>query len=76
MVLDDIGDNLTPTQVALDLNCSEHYLAVMRVNGSGPPYLKVRNLIRYPLAMYKAWLAEQVRTQTDGRRRGQGRKAA
>jgi hypothetical protein len=72
MVLDEI---LTPDAVAAALACSEHRLAILRMKGDGPPFFKLRGLVRYPGAQLRAWLESQMRTQTDGGRTGKaGRK--
>ena len=62
----EIGEILTPDQVAAVLQCREGHLAKLRTLGNGPPFLKAGGHVRYPRAMFQDWLQEQVRTRTDG----------
>jgi hypothetical protein len=71
----EIGEILTPAQVAAELQCLEVHLAKMRMLGNGPAFIKAGGHVRYPRGAFRAWLESQMRTQTDGSRTGKaGRK--
>ena len=56
---------LTPKQAARHLNLSESWLAKRRVNGDGPPYVKLGGAVRYAEASLQ-WMKGQQRTSTSG----------
>ena len=57
---------LTPKQAALRLNLSESWLAKRRVNGDGPPYVKLGGAVRYAEASLQQWMKGEQRTSTSG----------
>jgi predicted DNA-binding transcriptional regulator AlpA len=57
---------LTSKQAALRLNLSESWLAKRRVNGDGPPYVKLGGAVRYAEASLQQWMKGQQRTSTSG----------
>jgi predicted DNA-binding transcriptional regulator AlpA len=57
---------LTPKQAALRLNLSGSWLAKRRVNGDGPPYIKLGGAVRYAEASLQQWMKGQQRTSTSG----------
>jgi hypothetical protein len=54
---------LTPKEAATFLRCSRQWLAVMRMRGQGPAYLKHGTWVRYRVADLTAW-TEARRVQT------------
>lgn len=49
------------------LGMSPRSLEGMRVDGSGPPFVKISDrCIRYRLSDIESWLASKVQTRTDG----------
>ena len=57
---------LTPKQAARHLNLSESWLAKRRVNGDGPPYVKLGGAVRYAEASLQQWMKGEQRTSTSG----------
>ena len=57
---------LTPKQAARHLNLSESWLAKRRVNGDGPPYIKLGGAVRYAEASLQQWMKGEQRTSTSG----------
>jgi predicted DNA-binding transcriptional regulator AlpA len=57
---------LTPKQAARHLNLSESWLAKRRVNGDGPPYVKLGGAVRYAEASLQQWMKDEQRTSTSG----------
>ncbi len=47
---------LTPKEGARFLNMSESFLAKARMNGNGPPYLKLGRAVRYRKSDIMGWL--------------------
>ena len=46
------------------LSFSVRTLQQWRVNGGGPPFIKINSAVRYDPAQVDAWLAERTRTNT------------
>jgi hypothetical protein len=66
---DDDDEVLDPPEyVAQELSCSEGYLAKLRMTGDGPPFVKVRKLIRYPRGPRRKWRCARTYTSTSGSR--------
>jgi len=63
---DDVYD--PPKFVAREMDCSENYLAKLRMKGDGPPFVKVGKLVRYPRRLRRAWLRDRTFTSTSGTR--------
>ena len=59
---------LTEKEIGLRYGLSPNWLAKLRVSGDGPPYLKLRRLVRYDPMEVEKWLASHVRTSTSDRR--------
>lgn len=58
---------LSPDQAGAILGVSKQRLAVWRVTGEGPNYLKIsRRTVRYSEAELSAWLAQRSRRSTSG----------
>jgi predicted DNA-binding transcriptional regulator AlpA len=57
---------LTPKQAARHLNLSESWLAKRRVNGDGPPYVKLGGAVRYAEASLQQWMKGEQRNSTSG----------
>jgi hypothetical protein len=55
---------LTPKQTAQRLNVSERKLERDRLIGSGPPYVKLGALVRYPDDLLESWLQSRLRRST------------
>ena len=74
MMQPESGALLTTNEVARKLRLTPRTLAIWRVRGEGPPYLKLGRDVRYSLLDLEAWLATTVRLpltaqQADERRR-------
>jgi Helix-turn-helix domain len=54
----------TPKEAATRLRVSESFLAKARMNGSGPPYVKVGRSIRYSEAALVSWMRSRQRSST------------
>ena len=54
---------LSPKQAAQYLHCSRQWLAVLRMQGTGPSYIKHGAYVRYRVADLDAW-AERHRVET------------
>jgi excisionase family DNA binding protein len=50
------------------LDLSESWLRKARMNGSGPPFIKVGRTVRYLREDLDSWLEERRRASTIGRR--------
>lgn len=56
-----------PTKIAAAyLGISKSTLEKMRVNGGGPPFLKLGRSVRYRADDLDRWLSERVRLNTSG----------
>ena len=55
-----LGELLTPPQVAQRLGVRLVTLADWRFRGRGPRWVRVGRLVRYPSALLEAWLAERL----------------
>jgi predicted DNA-binding transcriptional regulator AlpA len=55
---------LTPPELARSLGVSVSWLAKARMDGTGPPYVKIGRAVRYPDADAKGWVRAQSRTST------------
>ena len=55
---------MNAAQAARWLGMSPSYLSKARMNGSGPPYLKIGTRVLYDEADLSAWLEAQKRTST------------
>ena len=53
-------DYLRPAQVGEIMGWSLNTLANYRSRGEGPPYVKVRNRVLYPVVDLDRWIAEQA----------------
>ena len=47
---------MTPDQLAEKLHCSTRHLERMRREGTGPAYVRLGKLVRYPVADVRAYL--------------------
>lgn len=62
---DTAKDPLLDTpEAALDLNCSESFLAKARMTGTGPEFVKLGRAIRYRQSALNAYKAAQTRIST------------
>jgi predicted DNA-binding transcriptional regulator AlpA len=59
-----LEDLLTVTQVSEIIGRSVSTLEKDRLEGGGPPYVKMGRLVRYRPADVRAWLSERVRRST------------
>lgn len=57
-------DLLTTKQAAELLGISDRTLAAMRLSGTGPVYVKVGWLVRYPKNKLEEWLVSHQRIST------------
>lgn len=57
---------LTPEQLAETLNTTTQRLAVHRMNGTGPRFVKEGRRVLYRLADVEAWLEANTRDRTTG----------
>lgn len=55
---------VSPKQAAKYLHCSRQWLAVLRMHGDGPSYIKHGAYVRYRVADLDTW-AERHRVNTD-----------
>lgn len=55
---------LTPKQAAELLNLSTSWLAKQRLNGGGPPYIKMGGAVRYNAAVLQEWMKGKQRLST------------
>jgi hypothetical protein len=55
---------LTPKQAAELLNLSTSWLAKQRLNGGGPPYIKMGGAVRYNAAVLLEWMKGKQRLST------------
>jgi predicted DNA-binding transcriptional regulator AlpA len=55
---------LHPTEVAKMLSVSLSWLAKARLNGSGPPFVKVGRAVRYLRSAVLDWIRARTRTST------------
>ena len=62
-------NRLTHEQAALRLGVGKSTLARMRMQGTGPEYLKIGGRVRYEPEAISAWLEKQRRTQTNQHRK-------
>jgi predicted DNA-binding transcriptional regulator AlpA len=58
--------DLAAKQAARHLNLSESWLAKRRVNGDGPPYVKLGGAVRYAEASLQQWMKGEQRNSTSG----------
>ncbi len=66
---------LTPRETAEQiLRCSERTLERRRLEGDGPPFVKIGASIRYPLNELERWLADNTRRSTSEGAAPTGRK--
>ena len=54
-------DYLRPAQIGEIMGWSLNTLANYRSRGEGPPYVKVRNRVLYPLSELDRWIVEQAK---------------
>ena len=59
-------DYIDTKQLAARLGVSTHTLKRWRVEGNGPPYVKLVGSVRYPLDEAEKWEAENLRRSTSG----------
>ncbi len=59
-------DYIDTKQLAARLGVSKHTLKRWRVEGNGPPYVKLVGSVRYPLDDTEKWEAENLRRSTSG----------
>jgi hypothetical protein len=60
-----VSDSLLDTsEAALDLNCSQSFLAKARMTGTGPEFVKLGRAIRYRQSALNAYKAAQTRKST------------
>jgi excisionase family DNA binding protein len=57
---------MTPQQAAEYLGIAKHTLARWRVEGEGPPFLKLGGPVRYDVADLDAWIDARRRRSTSG----------
>lgn len=55
---------LTTTETATFLKISKSTLNKWRVYGSGPPYIKIGEAVRYEPSVLEAWISENSRRST------------
>lgn len=55
---------LTPKQAAALLNLSTSWLAKARLNGGGPPYIKMGGAVRYDMLILREWMRGKQRLST------------
>lgn len=55
---------LTPKQAAAFLNLSASWLAKARLNGGGPPYIKMGGAVRYDATVLREWMRGKQRLST------------
>lgn len=55
-----------PAELAEYLGTSTQQLARMRVNGTGPRYIRAGRSVRYRWSDVQAWLDENTRERTSG----------
>lgn len=68
---------LTPAEAASWLGMSKSWLAKSRLNGEGPPYLKIGRAVRYRHDDLELWLSERHRRSTSAQEPSQkARKSA
>jgi len=60
---------LTPRQLAKRLQVDERTVRRWRIEGGGPPFLKLGGSIRYRNADVEAWINDNRMEKTDGRKR-------
>jgi excisionase family DNA binding protein len=53
-----------PSEAAEYLRSSESTLAKKRLNGDGPPFVRIGRAIRYRRSDLDAWMAASIRTST------------
>lgn len=56
--------NLTPNQLAERLHCRLTTLAMWRVRGTGPRFIKAGRKVLYPLVEVEKWEAENLHKNT------------
>lgn len=56
--------HLTPPELAARLKVNITTLAIWRVRGTGPKFMKVGRRVRYPLSEIEKWEKEQLRKNT------------
>lgn len=56
--------HLTPTELAERLRANPTTLAMWRVRGQGPKFIKAGRKVLYPLAEVEKWEADQLRQNT------------
>lgn len=60
-----LEEYLEPEEAARIIRCSKHKLAVMRMDGSGPPFAKVgHRTVLYRRSDIDGWIAERLRVRT------------
>jgi hypothetical protein len=57
----ELGELLAPKRVTERLGVHEPTLTDWRYRQTGPPFVKVGRLIRYPARLLEQWLAERLR---------------
>jgi predicted DNA-binding transcriptional regulator AlpA len=60
----DLAPLLRTDEAAQLLQLSPQRLAVMRLEGTGPSYVKISRTVRYSRAAIEAWLARNTRHST------------
>jgi predicted DNA-binding transcriptional regulator AlpA len=55
---------LTPREAASFLRVSESWLAKARMQGDGPPYVKVGRSVRYPEGALLQWMKSRLHLST------------
>jgi hypothetical protein len=55
---------LTPKQAAELLSLSTSWLAKQRLNGGGPPYIKMGGAVRYNTTVLQEWMKGKQRLST------------
>jgi len=53
----EISDHITAAKAAALLDMTENALAKMRLDGDGPPFIKIGRRVRYPKTDFLDWLA-------------------
>src|ERR1700674_4069530 len=69
MTESELGELLTPEQVAQRLSVKVRRLTYWRAKKEGPPYLRVGAAVRYPVSAFEAWIQRQTQGGPKPRKR-------
>jgi hypothetical protein len=71
--MEPVSEYQPPSQFSRTTGIPESTLAKKRMDGSGPPYVKIGRSVRYPVRAGLEWMAAQLRRSTSDAPSHEGR---